>query len=59
MLRYQLFVGLNCAVADFGAPDRPAGGEEGVVVHAGLPQVLTSPGTRKDEGNFTVLRLPL
>lgn len=59
MLRYQFGVGLNCAVVDFGAPGRPAGGEEGVVIHTGLPQVLTSPGTRKDESNFTVLCLPL
>lgn len=37
MLRYQLFVVLNCAVAAFGALCCSVGAEEGVMVHTGPP----------------------
>lgn len=59
MLRYQLAVGLNCAVVVFGAPGCPVGAEEGVMIHTGPPQVLTGLGAGHYQRNHTVLSLPL
>ena len=46
VLRYQLSVGLNCAVVVSRAPGSPAGAEEGVMIHTGPPQVLAGLGAR-------------
>ena len=59
MLCDQLFVGLNRAVVVFGAPGGAVGAEEGVMIHAGPPQVLTGLGTGQLQRHLTVLGLPL
>lgn len=59
VLRYQLFVWLNCAVVVFGAPGSSVGAKEGVMVHTGSPKVLTGLWTGQSQRHFTILGLPL
>lgn len=59
MLRYQLCVGMNCAVVVLGAPGQAVGAEEGVMIHTGAPEVLTGFGAVQIQRHLTVLGLSL
>lgn len=59
MLCDQLSVGLKCGVFQPGAPGRAVRGKEAVMVHAGLPQVLTGLGAGQKQRHLTVLGFSL